>query len=127
MQSSEASELRKKWGDKPCDHKHIDKEYYAGSATGDYVCTQCGRAEYGQDWVEKEKREADMEKQLRKVEVMKYGSSGYKPKIKNFCPFSGDNPCESSSGDSLCGGNHGMKTVGDKEYVLFGYKIDEKV
>lgn len=43
MQHAEAQKLRKSWGDKPCDHKHIEKEYYLGSDTMDYVCTTCGR------------------------------------------------------------------------------------
>lgn len=43
MQFDEAKELREKWGNNPCDHPHIDKEYILGSGTGDYVCTQCGR------------------------------------------------------------------------------------
>ena len=50
MQSSEAIKLREKWGDKPCDHESLDKEYYLGSATGDYVCKQCGRSGLGDNW-----------------------------------------------------------------------------
>lgn len=45
MQSKRAEELRKEWGDdKPCSHPNFDKEYYFGSQTGDYICTQCGRS-----------------------------------------------------------------------------------
>lgn len=43
MQSREADELRKTWGDKPCVHPRLVKEYYLGTQTGDYVCVQCGR------------------------------------------------------------------------------------
>ena len=43
MQAAKARELRKEWGDKPCDHPDVDKEYYLGAQTGDYVCTQCGK------------------------------------------------------------------------------------
>jgi len=68
-----------------------------------------------------------VENKLREVEVEKYGSSGYKPKNKNLCPYRGEKPCESGSGDSLCGGYNGIKKVGDKEYVLCGYNIDDKV
>jgi hypothetical protein len=42
MQNSKANRLQKAWGDKPCDHPHVEKEYYLGAATGDYVCTRCG-------------------------------------------------------------------------------------
>lgn len=43
MQMDKIKELRKEWGDKPCDHPGVEKEYYLGTQTGDYVCTQCGR------------------------------------------------------------------------------------
>jgi transcription initiation factor TFIIIB Brf1 subunit/transcription initiation factor TFIIB len=42
MQMDEAARLREKWGDKPCSHPKIMKEYYLGSQTGDKVCTTCG-------------------------------------------------------------------------------------
>ena len=42
MQTSKAKELQKQWGDKPCNHPELAKEYYLGSDTGDYVCTTCG-------------------------------------------------------------------------------------
>ena len=29
------------WGNKPCEHPKLEKEYYLGSDTGDYVCTTC--------------------------------------------------------------------------------------
>jgi hypothetical protein len=43
MEVEEAQELRRQWGSKPCDHPGYSKEYYRGSQTGDYVCSQCGR------------------------------------------------------------------------------------
>ena len=43
MQMHEAAQLRKKWGDKPCDHPCVDREYDRQFHTGDDVCTQCGR------------------------------------------------------------------------------------
>jgi hypothetical protein len=44
MQLEDAERLRKKWGDKPCDHSHIQKEYYLATQTGETnVCTTCGR------------------------------------------------------------------------------------
>jgi len=43
MQNADARELRRQWGDKPCDHPGFDREHYLGANTGDHVCTQCGR------------------------------------------------------------------------------------
>jgi len=34
--------LREGWGDKPCKHPHIEREYYFG-AQGDFYCTTCGK------------------------------------------------------------------------------------
>jgi hypothetical protein len=31
------------WGNKPCDHPHLEKEYYVGAFLINYVCTQCGK------------------------------------------------------------------------------------
>lgn len=42
MQLQEAEELQKRWGDKPCSHPSLEKEYYLGTSTGDKVCSQCG-------------------------------------------------------------------------------------
>ena len=42
MQFEKAKQKRKDWGDKTCDHPSIEKEYYLGAQTSDYVCTQCG-------------------------------------------------------------------------------------
>ncbi len=44
MQMETAKQIRHEWGDKLCDHPHFEKEYYLGSQTGDYVCTQCGES-----------------------------------------------------------------------------------
>lgn len=43
MQLHDARELQQKWGDKPCDHPWVDREYDRQFHTGDEVCTQCGR------------------------------------------------------------------------------------
>jgi len=56
MDVQDAEKIRKQWGDKPCDHPHLEKEYYLGAATGDYVCTQCGCSGDGSDWPLKEKK-----------------------------------------------------------------------
>jgi DNA-directed RNA polymerase subunit RPC12/RpoP len=42
MQAKRAAALREEWGDKPCEHSTLAKEYAEGERTGDYVCTQCG-------------------------------------------------------------------------------------
>ncbi len=63
MDFKEAQELARVWGDKPCEHPHVEKEtWYSLDGTpnhnGDYVCTQCGysmdRKEY-EAWKEKKK------------------------------------------------------------------------
>lgn len=44
MQLTKANQLRKAWGNAPCDHPNLEKEYFGGADTGDWVCTQCGRS-----------------------------------------------------------------------------------
>ncbi len=50
MQTNEAEELRIRWGEAPCAHPSLEKEYELGSATGDYVCTRCGHTGWGPYW-----------------------------------------------------------------------------
>lgn len=54
MQMEDAKELREKWGNKPCNHPILDKEYYLGTQTGDYICTQCGKSA-SKEYFEKQK------------------------------------------------------------------------
>ncbi len=43
IQMKEVRELKKRWGNKPCDHNaELLKEYHLGAATGDYICSKCG-------------------------------------------------------------------------------------
>lgn len=42
MQKKRATALKQEWGDKPCPHPTLAKEYDLGQRTGNYVCTQCG-------------------------------------------------------------------------------------
>lgn len=42
MQFDKAKNLREEWGNKPCDHPSLEKEYYLGADTSDYVCSTCG-------------------------------------------------------------------------------------
>jgi hypothetical protein len=42
MQKKKAAALKQAWGDKPCDHPTLAREYDLGERTGNYVCTSCG-------------------------------------------------------------------------------------
>ncbi len=42
MKRKQALALQEAWGDRPCDHPEIAREYDQGVRTGLYVCTQCG-------------------------------------------------------------------------------------
>lgn len=130
MQMQEAAELKMKWGDKSCSHKLLAKEYYLGSETGDYVCKKCGRSGWGLDWPMKESKnnmpnivdskvmnQVKIANKRKFIEVEPYGRYGNKPREKDLCPYSGSYSCESSDGNSLCGCNHGYKTIDDKTYV----------
>ncbi|MGI1999632.1 hypothetical protein [Shewanella frigidimarina] len=59
MQLDKAQALQAKWGNKPCSHPDLSKEYHLGAATGDYACTTCSEAGHGRDWVKREKGEAE--------------------------------------------------------------------
>ena len=43
MEYFEAQKIKESWDKKPCEHPHIEKEYYAGAFLINYVCTQCGK------------------------------------------------------------------------------------
>ena len=53
MNFQDAKRLKMLWGNKPCNHPTLAKEYEMGAATGDYICTQCGEAGWGNDWNKK--------------------------------------------------------------------------
>jgi hypothetical protein len=38
-----AQKVKDAWGKKPCDHPHLEKEYYVGAFLVNWVCTQCGK------------------------------------------------------------------------------------
>ena len=38
-----AQKLKESWSDKPCNHPHLEKEYYTGAYLTNYVCIQCGK------------------------------------------------------------------------------------
>lgn len=50
MQAIKAAKKSREWGDKSCNHPKIEKEYYLGADTGDYVCTTCGLAMPENEW-----------------------------------------------------------------------------
>lgn len=43
MQLDKAKRLRGTWGDKPCIHPKLEKEYFLGADTMDFVCATCGK------------------------------------------------------------------------------------
>lgn len=42
MQKKRALAIKQEWGDRPCEHPALAREYDLGKRTGAYVCTQCG-------------------------------------------------------------------------------------
>ena len=38
-----AQKVKEEWGDKPCEHQQIEKEYYSGAFLTNYVCIRCGK------------------------------------------------------------------------------------
>jgi hypothetical protein len=43
MEYYTAQKIKESWGKKPCDHLHLEKEYYAGAYLVNWVCIQCGK------------------------------------------------------------------------------------
>jgi hypothetical protein len=43
MEYYDVLKLKADWGNKPCNHPHFEKMYYAGAFLITYCCTQCGR------------------------------------------------------------------------------------
>ncbi len=43
MEYYAAQKLKDSWGEKPCDHPHLEKEYYSGAFLINYVCIRCGK------------------------------------------------------------------------------------
>jgi hypothetical protein len=43
MEYNSAQKLKDVWNKKPCDHPHLEKEYYVGAYLINYVCIQCGK------------------------------------------------------------------------------------
>jgi hypothetical protein len=60
-----AKKLREEWGDKPCNHSKIEREYFGDTHTLDYVCRQCGKEFALLEMLENR----DNQKRLEKVNV----------------------------------------------------------
>lgn len=43
MKQKRAEELRKEWGDAPCEHPQLAKVYDLGAHTGGFACIKCGK------------------------------------------------------------------------------------
>jgi hypothetical protein len=43
MQHSDGLDLRRQWGDKPCNHQQLEPEYFDDTPTGDFLCKDCGK------------------------------------------------------------------------------------
>jgi hypothetical protein len=43
MEYNIAQKLKDSWGEKPCSHPNLEKEYYVGAFLTNYVCTRCGK------------------------------------------------------------------------------------
>jgi len=43
MEYYTAQKVKDAWGNKPCDHPHIEREYYSGAFLTNYICVQCGK------------------------------------------------------------------------------------
>jgi transposase-like protein len=43
MEYYEQQKIREKWGDKPCEHVHLEKLYYTNAFLTVYVCSDCGK------------------------------------------------------------------------------------
>lgn len=64
MQYEKAKDLRRWNNGKLCSHDEIDKEYYLGSQTGDYVCTSCGKTFSSKsEWESERKRILEIKKE----------------------------------------------------------------
>lgn len=67
MQAHEVAALQKEWGEKPCTHDRVEKEYYLGTHTGDYVCITCGK-----EFTSREEVERDRQRQQQHPDAGEY-------------------------------------------------------
>jgi hypothetical protein len=61
MEYYDALKVKDAWGDKPCIHPHLEKEYYTGAFLTNYVCVQCGK-----EFTIAQKLEMDEERKIKR-------------------------------------------------------------
>jgi hypothetical protein len=63
MEYSEVQKVKEAWGNKVCDHQHLEKEYYVGAFLINWVCIQCGK-----EFTIAEKLETDQSRKVSSVD-----------------------------------------------------------
>jgi hypothetical protein len=63
MEYYAAQKVKEAWGEKPCLHPEIEKEYYTGAYLVNYVCVQCGK-----EFTISEKLEMD---EMKKIDAIR--------------------------------------------------------
>jgi hypothetical protein len=43
MEYNAVQNVKETWGNKPCNHPTLEKEFYVGAFLINWVCTQCGK------------------------------------------------------------------------------------
>jgi hypothetical protein len=61
MEYLDALKVKDAWGDKPCIHPRLEKEYYTGAFLTNYVCVQCGK-----EFTIAQKLEMDEERKIKR-------------------------------------------------------------
>jgi hypothetical protein len=56
MEYTVAQKVKEAWGKQPCDHPHLEKEYYGGAFLINWVCTRCGKEFSISDKLEMDKK-----------------------------------------------------------------------
>jgi hypothetical protein len=59
MEYYNIQKIKEDWGDKPCEHPHLEKMYYTGAFLTVYGCTQCGK-----EFTIAQKFEMDLERKV---------------------------------------------------------------
>lgn len=49
MQVADSDTLRKTWGNKVCEHREVEREFYLETPTGQFVCAACGKTFWSGD------------------------------------------------------------------------------
>jgi isopentenyldiphosphate isomerase len=67
MEYYDSLKIKAEWGNNPCTHPFLEKEYYSGAFLITYVCTRCGS-----EFTIAQKMEIDAE---RKNSAMRFAST----------------------------------------------------